>query len=84
MGNKIAYKTATIQAKKDLARANHETWDEWYDQLETTEGKKPIYRLAKQRTASRKINDVIRNQDGQIIKEEGRSGKDRENTTMHS
>ena len=34
--------------------ANREAWSKWYDQIETTEGKKSSYIIMKQMAASRK------------------------------
>jgi len=68
--NKEAYKQAKREAKIAVAKAKTDAWKEWYENLESKEGERTIYRIARQRARNRKdIGEMtaIRNQEGDII-----------------
>ncbi|XP_063595366.1 uncharacterized protein LOC134772326 [Penaeus indicus] len=47
------YKEAKRKAKRAVAKAKEEAWREWYEKMETNEGERIIYKVAKQRVQSR-------------------------------
>ncbi|XP_047495893.1 uncharacterized protein LOC125043700 [Penaeus chinensis] len=48
-----AYKEAKREAKRAVAKDKEEAWREWYEKMETKEGERIIYKVAKQRAQSR-------------------------------
>ena len=68
--SKAAYKTACRAAKKAVAKAKAKAYDSLYEHLDTKEGEKEAYRLAKQRDkASQDVQHVrnIRDEDGNLL-----------------
>ena len=47
------YKGAKNEAKREVAKAKEEATKEWYDNMESKEGERCIYRLARQRAQTR-------------------------------
>ena len=43
------YKQRTREVKREVAKAKQKTYEELYDRLDTKEGEKVLYRLARQR-----------------------------------
>ena len=71
--SKAAYKTACRATKKAVAKAKAEAYDSLYEHLDTKEGEKEAYRLAKQRDkASQDVQHVrnIRDEDGNLLTSE--------------
>ena len=67
---KEVYKEKKKEAKRDVAKAKEEGYKEWYENLDTREGEKTIYRIAKQRAeAKRDIKEikVIKDQQGEVL-----------------
>ena len=65
-----AYKEANKAAKRVVAMAKEETYEELYTKLDTREGAKIIYKLAKTRDRrSRDISDIayVKDEDGTIL-----------------
>ncbi|XP_034047688.1 collagen alpha-2(V) chain [Thalassophryne amazonica] len=68
-----AYKEAKREAKRAVAKAKKEVWKDWYDNLETKEGEKKIYKVAKQRARTRQdVGEVagIKNKNGVLLTDE--------------
>ena len=68
-----AYRKAKNEAKRAVAKAKEEAWTDWYTNMETEEGEKVIYKVAKQRAQTRlDIGEVpvIRDQNGTLLTEE--------------
>ena len=71
--SKVRYKVAKQEAKKEVAKAKKEAYQELYDGMETAEGQKDIFRIAKQREKeTRDIQHVkmIRDENGHILTKE--------------
>ena len=67
---KARYKEANKKAKKAVAKAKAEAYKEWYDLLDTPEGEKAIYRIAKAREkGSRDVDSIpaIMDRNGNIL-----------------
>ena len=61
------------KAKRDVAKAKAEAYDELYDRLDTEEGEKDLYRLARQRDRAGKDVQhvrVIKDADGNVLTNE--------------
>ena len=61
------------EAKAAVAKANNEAYKEWYDKMGTEEGKRMIYKVAKQRARSRRDIEevsVIKDQTGEMLTDE--------------
>ena len=71
-----AYKEANKPAKRAVAMAKEEAYEELYTKLDTREGAKIIYKLAKSRDRrSRDISDIayyVKDEDGTILTESGK------------
>ena len=70
-----AYKEANKAAKRAVAMAKEEAYEELYTKLDTREGAKIIYKLAKSRDRrSRDISDIayVKDEDGTILTESGK------------
>ena len=70
-----AYKEANKAAKRAVAMAKEEAYEELYARLDTREGAKIIYKLAKSRDRrSRDISDIayVKDEDGTILTESGK------------
>lgn len=68
-----AYKEAKRETKKVVAKAKEEAWADWYDNMETEEGEKMIYKVARQRAQSRQdIGEVavIKDKNGELLTDE--------------
>ena len=74
-GNELkeAYKDIKRKAKAPVAKAKNEAYKGWYDKMETDEGERMIYKVAKQRAISRRdigeVN-VIKDQIGEMLTDE--------------
>ena len=67
---KEVYKEKKKEAKRAVAKAKEEGYKKWYENLDTREGEKTIYRIAKQRAeAKRDIKEikVIKDQQGEVL-----------------
>ncbi|GFS10824.1 endonuclease-reverse transcriptase HmRTE-e01 [Elysia marginata] len=67
---KEVHKEKKKEAKRAVAKAKEEGYKEWYENLDTREGEKTIYRIAKQRAeAKRDIKEikVIKDQQGEVL-----------------
>ena len=67
------YKEARQKVKREVAKAKAEAYDELYDRLDTAEGEKDLYRLARQRDrAGKDIQHirVIKDEDGNVLTSE--------------
>ena len=67
---KEVYKEKTKEAKRVVAKAKGEGYKECYENIDTREGEKTIYRIAKQRAeAKRDIKEkkVIKDQQGEVL-----------------
>ena len=67
---KIIYKEKKSKAKKAVAMAKGRAYDDLYARLETKEGEKELYRLARQRnTAGKGVQHVrvIKNENGNVL-----------------
>ena len=42
--NRLEYKKRTREVKREVAKAKHKAYEEWYDRLDTKEGEKDLYR----------------------------------------
>ena len=74
-GNELkkAYTNMKREAKAAVAKANNEAYKEWYDKMGTEEGKRMIYKVAKQRARSRRDIEevsVIKDQTGEMLTDE--------------
>ena len=52
--NQTEDRESSIQGMAEKRSQPREAWGKWYDQIETTEGKKSSYIIVKQMAASRK------------------------------
>ena len=67
---KKIYKEKKSKAKKEVAMAKRRVYDDFYVRLETKEGEKELYRLARQRDRARKDVQhvrVIKNENGNVM-----------------
>ena len=67
---KEVYKEKKKEAQRAVAKAKEEDYKEWYKNLDTWEGEKTIYRIAKQRAeAKRDIKEIkaIKDQQGEVM-----------------
>ena len=70
---KTKYKDAKKEAKREVANAKEEATKEWYDNMESKEGERSIYRVARQRARTRQdVGDLkhIRDQQGEMLTED--------------
>ena len=68
--SKVEYSEANKQAKRCVSKAKAEAFKTWYDDLETVDGQKNIFRVAKQRErAGRDIHHMrmIKDQTGKVL-----------------
>ena len=71
--DKNEYKQAKKEARRAVAKAKAETWNEVYEELETPEGEKKILRIAKARdTASKDLTQIrqVKDNHGLVLAEE--------------
>ncbi|KAK3894199.1 hypothetical protein Pcinc_002033 [Petrolisthes cinctipes] len=71
--DKVAAKAAKKEAKKAVAQAKARAVNEIYEDLETTEGQKKIYRMAKMRNkATKDFTQIkqIKHEDGRVLSNE--------------
>uniref|UniRef100_A0A3P9HBU6 Lipoxygenase domain-containing protein n=1 Tax=Oryzias latipes TaxID=8090 RepID=A0A3P9HBU6_ORYLA len=64
------YKEAQRRVKREVAKAKQKAYDELYDRLDTKEGEKDLYRLARQRDRDGKDVQqirVIKDRDGKVL-----------------
>ena len=67
------YKDAKKEAKREVAKAKEEATKEWYDNMESKEGERCMYRVARQRARRRKdVGDLkyVRDQQGEMLTED--------------
>ena len=67
---KERYKEAKKEARRAVAKARSETTEEWYQALDTKEGEKAIYKVARARQRARQdVGDlmVIEDEEGRIL-----------------
>ena len=72
-GDKDEYKLKRREAKMIVAIARKQSTEELYDELETKEGKKRIYRIAKARQREREETgniDIIKDKEGKMLFDE--------------
>ena len=70
---KEVYQQAKRKTKRAVAKAKEEAWKKWYDNMETKEGEKLIYKVAKQRAKNRQdIGEVsvIKSKEGDMLTDE--------------
>ena len=70
--DKEQYKAAKKEAKRAVARARNQAWDELYRELETPEGEKKLFKLAKKRDkASKDLTQIkqMKNEQGEVLTE---------------
>ena len=71
--SKQEYKDMRREAKKDVAKAKRKAYDELYDELDTKEGEKTLYRLARQTyPAGRDVQKgrMMKDEDGNVMTDE--------------
>ena len=71
--SKLAYKTARMQAKREVAKARNKAYEELYKKMETKEGENEVFKIAKQRNRQSKDVQqvkVIKSKTGEILMEE--------------
>ena len=69
------YNKAKTEAKRAVAKARYDAWQGWYDELDTKEGEKAIYKIAKRKIKSTKdIGQlkVIRDHEGNLVTRENK------------
>ena len=67
------YKEMRREAKKEVAKAKSKAYDELYEGLDTKEGEKTLYRLARQRhQAGKDVQQVrmMKDKDGNVMTDE--------------
>lgn len=70
--DKERYKEAKKEAKRAVAEAKNRAWDELYSELETPEGEKKLFKLAKKRDkASKDLTQIkqMKNEQGEVLTE---------------
>ena len=71
--SKQEYKEMRREAKKEVAKAKSKAYDELYEELDTKEGEKTLYRLARQRhQAGKDVQQVrmMKDKDGNVMTDE--------------
>ena len=71
--SKQEYKEMRREAKKEVAKAKSKAYDELYEGLDTKEGEKTLYRLARQRhQAGKDVQQVrmMKAKDGNVMTDE--------------
>ena len=71
--SKQEYKEMRREAKKEVAKAKSKAYDELYEGLDTKEGEKTLYRLARQRhQAGKDVQQVrmMKDKDGNVVTDE--------------
>ena len=71
--SKQEYKEMRREAKKEVAKAKSKAYDELYEELDTKEGEKTLYRLARQRQqAGKDVQQVrmMKDRDGNVMTDE--------------
>ena len=71
--SKQEYKEMRREAKKEVAKAKSKAYDELYEELDTKEGEKILYRLARQRhQAGKDVQQVrmMKDKDGNVMTDE--------------
>ena len=71
--SKQEYKEMRREAKKEVAKAKSKAYDELYEELDTKEGEKTLYRLARQRHQAGKDVQQVRmmmDKDGNVMTDE--------------
>ena len=71
--SKQEYKEMRREAKKEVAKAKSKAYDELYEGLDTKEGEKTLYRLARQRhQAGKEVQQVrmMKDKDGKVMTDE--------------
>ena len=71
-GSKEKYKTKKNEANQAVAKAKEKAWEEWYNKLETYEGEKNIYKIARHRPRQKKYIiqvTTIRDKQGRLLVE---------------
>ncbi|MCJ8728282.1 hypothetical protein PDJAM_G00002700 [Pangasius djambal] len=72
-GNRQEYKELQRRVKREVSKAKQEAYDELYTRLDTREGQKDLYRLARQRDRDEKDVQqvrVIKDRDGSMLTSE--------------
>ena len=64
---KEVYKEKKKEAKRAVAKAKEEGYKEWYENLDSREGEKTIYMIAKQRAEAKRDIKVIKDQQGEVL-----------------
>ena len=70
--SKQEYKEMRREAKKEVAKAMNKAYDELYEEVDTKEGERTLYRLARRRHQNGKGRTTGQNDEGQR-----RKGNDR-------
>ncbi|KAK3513535.1 hypothetical protein QTP70_016470, partial [Hemibagrus guttatus] len=71
--NRQEYKELQCRVKREVSKAKHKAYDELYTRLDTREGEKDLYRLARQRDRDGKDVQqvsVIKDRDGRVLTSE--------------
>ncbi|KAK3574656.1 hypothetical protein QTP86_011565 [Hemibagrus guttatus] len=71
--NRQKYKESQRRVKREVSKAKQKAYDELYTRLDTTEGEKDLYRLARQRDRDGKDVQqvrVIKDRDGRVLTSE--------------
>ncbi|KAK3527991.1 hypothetical protein QTP86_013103 [Hemibagrus guttatus] len=71
--NRQEYKELQRRVKREVSKAKHKTYDELYTRLDTRDGEKDLYRLARQRDRDGKDVQhvrVINDRDGRVLTSE--------------
>ena len=71
--SKQEYKEMLREAKKEVAKAKNNAYDELYEELDSKEGERTLYRLARQRQqAGKEVQQVrmMKDKDGEEMTEE--------------
>ncbi|XP_019744436.1 uncharacterized protein LOC109527143 [Hippocampus comes] len=71
--NRLEYKKMTREVKREVAKAKQKAYEELYERLDTKEGEKELYRLARQRNqAGKDVQQVrlIKDREGNVIASE--------------
>ena len=71
--SKQEYKEMRREAKKEVAKAKRKAYDDLYEELDTKEGEKTLYRLARQRNqAGKDVQQVrmMKDKDGNVMTDE--------------
>ncbi|KAK3559723.1 hypothetical protein QTP86_017700, partial [Hemibagrus guttatus] len=72
-GNRQEYKELQRRVKREVSKAKQKAYDELYTRLDTREGEKDLYRLARQRDRDEKDVQqvrVIKDRDGRVLTSE--------------